>query len=584
MLPPSPEIKHADKPDQSLYDWVWLSPSPTLELAQLPLFKIPERLLTLEERTRLTYERARKICDVYGLTVEDILTVGPKFWKLHTDLIGAVDGGALTLISIQYNLFVGTVAPFAVKRPDLHWILQRALSFEISAQFMLTEVGHGLDAKNLETTATLLPDGGFELHSPSWAAAKCMPPTTPRGGLPVVAVVFARLIVEGEDRGVRPFLVPIGDGREMCKGIIAKALPPRTGTHPIDHALTLFNHVALPASALLGSLEKPQNEREHFFSTIHRVPAGTLFLSGAAIPALKVAIYNAAQFSMRRKVTGHDGKAMAVIKFRTQHLPILHAVAQYHVLQAFIVHAGTIFRNRETDPRVKHAVATAFKAVTIQSFQKSIKSLNEGCGWHGYYEHNQTLQTELEFRAAGTAEGDIRVLAIRLASELIIGRYEVPPPNDLSSPIAQHEAALMTEAKQHLMLIGGMHRSEEFNRNILPLSLPLIQAIGHRMALEAAKEANIDTKLINLYESGVIIDDSAWYTEQGGISRLAQKEVEAQAADALLPEMEKLVFNTGAALYSNAPMASEKVWNVFVSELETFSGEASFDTDVSARI
>lgn len=40
------------------------------------------------------------------------------------------------------------------------------------AQFMLTEVGHGLDARNLETTATLLPDGSFELHSPSWAAAK----------------------------------------------------------------------------------------------------------------------------------------------------------------------------------------------------------------------------------------------------------------------------------------------------------------------------------------------------------------------------------------------------------------------------
>lgn len=49
-----------------------------------------------------------------------------------------------------------------------------------------------------------------------------MPPTTPRGGLPVVAVVIARLIVEGEDRGVRPFLVPLGDGHEMCKGVIAK--------------------------------------------------------------------------------------------------------------------------------------------------------------------------------------------------------------------------------------------------------------------------------------------------------------------------------------------------------------------------
>lgn len=37
---------------------------------------------------------------------------------------------------------------------------------------MLTELGHGLDSRNLETTATLLPDGGFELQTPSPAAAK----------------------------------------------------------------------------------------------------------------------------------------------------------------------------------------------------------------------------------------------------------------------------------------------------------------------------------------------------------------------------------------------------------------------------
>jgi hypothetical protein len=71
MLPPEPKALDAgqpEQPDQSLYDWVWQSPSPTLELAQSPLFKLtePERFLTLEERTRLTYERAKKICDVYG--------------------------------------------------------------------------------------------------------------------------------------------------------------------------------------------------------------------------------------------------------------------------------------------------------------------------------------------------------------------------------------------------------------------------------------------------------------------------------------------------------------------------------------
>ncbi|GKZ37084.1 hypothetical protein AbraIFM66950_008475 [Aspergillus brasiliensis] len=575
MLPPEPETGHTDRPDQALYEWVWQSPSPTLGLAQSPLFRPPALSLTLEERTRLTYERAKKICDAYGLTVKDILSLSPKFWKLHADPIAAVDGGALTLISIQYNLFVGTVALFATSRPELQGILQRALRFDVSAQFMLTEVGHGLDARNLETTATLLPHGGFELHTPSWAAAKCMPPTTPRCRLPVIAVVFARLIVEGEDYGVRPFLVPLGDGKEMCKGVISKALPPRTGAHPIDHSLTLFNHVVLPNSALLGSLEKPQNERDHFFSAINRVSAGTLFLSAAAIPALKVAVYNAAHFSLRRRVTGHEGKPMAVIEFRTQHLPILHTISQYHVLQAFFIEAATMFRKRGIDARVRHAIATVFKAVALQHFQKSIKAINDGCGWHGHYEHNQILQSELEIRAVGTAEGDIRVLAIRLASELLIERYQLPAPRYPDSPIARHETSLFQEAKNYLRQCGGVHRSEEFNRNILPLSLPLIQAIGHRMAFEAARDANIKSKLLALYESGAVLEDSAWYTEQGGISRSAQREMEAQAADALLPELENLLQKSGGEMYSNAPMASDRLWNEFVSKLETFSGRAS---------
>lgn len=139
----------------------------------------------------------------------------------------------------------------------------------------------------------------------------------------------------------------------------------------------------------------------------------------------------------------------------------------------------------------------------------------------------------------------------------------------------------MTEAKHRLIEFGGVHRSEDFNRNILPLSLPMIQAIGHRMALEAAKDANIDSNLCALYESGVILEDSAWYTEQGGISRRVQREIEAQAADTLLPDLERLVYETGAGPYSSAPMTSEPLWNTFVSELETYSGEALLDIGAS---
>ncbi|KAH8422380.1 putative acyl-CoA oxidase [Aspergillus melleus] len=388
---------------------------------------------------------------------------------------------------------------------------------------------------------------------------------------------MAKLMVEGEDYGVRAFLVPLTDGKETCKGVTSKALPPRTGAHPIDHALTYFDHVRLPSSALLGPIAKPKNERSQFFSSIQRVSAGTLFLSAGCIPLLKNAIYNASLFSMRRKVKNYDGKLIAVMSFRTQHLPILHAIAQYHVLQAFFIKAATEFRNPDYDARVRHAFATVFKAVALQHFQKSIKAINDGCGWHGYFEHNQILQSELEFRAVGTAEGDIRVLAIRLASELLLGRYQLSPPQSPTSLVAQHESGLFTEAREYLLSIGGFHRSEKFNRNILPLSLPLVQAVGHRMALEAAQNAGIDPKLLELYEAGVIREDSAWYSEQGGLSRKTQFEMEAKAADALLPDLDGLVQDTGSPAYSYAPMSSEGLWDGFVEGLESFSGDASFD-------
>jgi acyl-CoA oxidase len=48
-----------------------------------------------------------------------------------------------------------------------------------------------------------------------------MPPTSPNG-IPVAAVVFARLFVSGSDHGVKPFMVPLHDGHRMYRGVISK--------------------------------------------------------------------------------------------------------------------------------------------------------------------------------------------------------------------------------------------------------------------------------------------------------------------------------------------------------------------------
>jgi alkylation response protein AidB-like acyl-CoA dehydrogenase len=56
---------------------------------------------------------------------------------------------------------MGSIAPHVKRQPHFKSFLQQLERFEICGDFMLTELGHGLDARNIQTTATLSPDGKY---------------------------------------------------------------------------------------------------------------------------------------------------------------------------------------------------------------------------------------------------------------------------------------------------------------------------------------------------------------------------------------------------------------------------------------
>ncbi|KAB8205293.1 hypothetical protein BDV34DRAFT_213284 [Aspergillus parasiticus] len=96
------------------------------------------------------------------------------------------------------------------ERIDLSY--QRAYAVaKAYSELILTEVGHGLDSRNLETTATLTPNADFDIHTPNSNAANFTPPSRSRKGFPGVTLVFARLLVSGDDWGVKPFIVWLND-------------------------------------------------------------------------------------------------------------------------------------------------------------------------------------------------------------------------------------------------------------------------------------------------------------------------------------------------------------------------------------
>ncbi|PCH36492.1 acyl-CoA dehydrogenase NM domain-like protein [Wolfiporia cocos MD-104 SS10] len=498
----------------------------------------------------------------------------PKFWEFHTDNIHALDGGAFTLLTIQYNLAGGTLAAFAEKRPELRPLMDKIMKFDVSAQYLLTEVGHGLDAPNLETTATLLANGDFDLHTPHPNARKYMPPTGPFGGIPRIAVVFAQLMVNGENRGIRPFVVPLGDGKEMCKGVTARVVPQRGGIKPVDHAVTSFNHVRLPATALLGSLARPADLRANFISCIWRVSVGSLALATMAIPLISVNAYVAARYSLRRIVTASDGTRVPIMSFRTQQLPIMHAIAQVAVMRAHADDAARMYRDVSIDHRVRSGIAATAKASMTHHAWSSLATLTERIGAHGMFEHNNILQSELLMRGIRIAEGDVLVLSIRLANELLLGRYSMPKPRHPDCLLSRHEAGLFAECRSLLSKAGGNHRHESLARLLLPRCLPLVQAIGHRMAYEAALDANVPRPLVDLYEAGIVLFDSGWYVESAGLTRWDQFEMEDKAINAAMPHLEQYLLSLGADAYAVSPILTQESWEAFLDEMPIYTGKA----------
>ncbi|KAF9467065.1 acyl-CoA dehydrogenase NM domain-like protein [Collybia nuda] len=543
----------------------------TYQLAKTELWQLLPENMAPEDRVRLTYERCRSIVQHFKLTAEDILNITPKYWELHNDPLLVMDGAASTLLTIHYNLCIGTLAMYLNHRPDLRDTVDRLLSFEWNGQYCLTELGHGLDVINMETTASLLPSGDFEINTPVDRAAKFMPPTAP-SGTPCVSIVHARLLVGGEDFGPKVFLIKLHNGKEMSKGVVSKVLHPRGGSRPVKHCLTYFNRVRVPPTALLGSLERPKDIRAAFFFNISRVIAGTLGMGAFGISSMRTSSYIASKYSQRRRVIDASTKRpREIISFVTQYTPILSAVAQTFVLEKFGEAMRDMYVAAETLV-MKHFIAAIFKTTVVKISATALPLLGLRCGAQGLFEANQISVLTADMRGATIAEGDVLGISIRFAIELLLGRLSSPPTRFPDSLLHSHEEGLLMELRTKMASFSD-HRSALVERSLLPHCQPLIEAIGLRLAYDAAREQGIDTDILGMFVASAIASDAPWYLENSKLTRGKQIEMEVDVASALLPRLEYLLEKLDVEPYATAPIVSNRRWDRYVETLETHGEE-----------
>lgn len=140
------------------------------------------------------------------------------------------------------------------------WWLEKARNLNIIGCYAQTELGHGSNVKDLETTATLdMKTDEWVLHTPHIKATKFWPGQL---GYGTHAIVFARMIIDGTDYGVSPFMVQVRnlDNHSIMPGIDLGDIGKKLGFNSADNGYASFNQVRIPRTHLLSRLAEVDKE------------------------------------------------------------------------------------------------------------------------------------------------------------------------------------------------------------------------------------------------------------------------------------------------------------------------------------
>jgi acyl-CoA oxidase len=354
---------------------------------------------------------------------------------------GALAFGDLSLLvkcGVQFGLFAGAILHLGTERHHSRY-LRAATSMELPGCFAMTETGHGSNVQALGTTATYdASTGEFVIHTPHEEARKDYIGNAARDGR--MAVVFAQLVVGGENRGVHALLVPLRDeDGEPLPGVRIEDCGPKLGLDGVDNGRIWFDQVRVPREDLLdryasvapdGTYTSPiENPTKRFFTMLGTLIQGRVSVSGASISATKVASTIAIRRGLARRQFGLPGEEEALLlDYRTHQRRLLIPLATTYALSfaqdRLIAELDAVFTGEPDDRqrRELETLAAGVKAVATWHATETIQACREACGGAGYLKASRFAALKADTDVFTTFEGDNTVL-LQLAAKNLLTDY-----------------------------------------------------------------------------------------------------------------------------------------------------------------
>jgi len=399
-----------------------------------PIFDIK-----LAETRELARQRLNKVCERPGrfISVFDFKQNPRRVFAAH-ELSCLVDGSLATKITVQFNLFGGTVLKLGTERHEA--LLQKVDGVGNCGCFCLTEQGYGNNAIWLETTAKFIEEADqFEINTPTPNGAKYW---ITNGAIDAEwAVVFAQTIVRGKNEGVHGFLVQLRNLTDhvVVPGITVRDMGFKQGQNGVDNAQISFDHVQVPRTAMLNKHSdvdesgafhsKGKSPRARFLVALNQLYSGRLCLASKAVGRAKQCLATAVKYSWSRLSAGPSGHSdYPILGFQLQERALMPLLARTFLVSGFgmnlvkdlFTKESTVGGHGSGELSMETMIlCSGIKALTTASAERTISIARERCGGMGYARANVFADALTDAHAVMTAEGDNKVLLQKVSKEVI---------------------------------------------------------------------------------------------------------------------------------------------------------------------